>query len=96
LIRGGEMEEDIDKGKKKEAMEPIMMEEDHIKIIMKKTRNTCSGAPYQYKINNKKRAIANREGLKSEEEDIEDICIVEKIEKIMCTKYERKTCGPRA
>jgi hypothetical protein len=28
LKRGGEMEEEMDKGKKKEAMKPIMMDED--------------------------------------------------------------------
>jgi hypothetical protein len=31
LTRGGEMEEEMDKGKKEEAMDPIMMEEDQIK-----------------------------------------------------------------
>jgi hypothetical protein len=29
------MEEEMDKGKKKDAMDPIMMEEDQIKNIMK-------------------------------------------------------------
>jgi hypothetical protein len=31
LTRGRDMEEEMDKGKKKEAMDPIMMEEDQIK-----------------------------------------------------------------
>jgi hypothetical protein len=35
-----------------------------------KTRNKI---PYQDKMNNKKRAIAPREGLASDEEDVEDI-----------------------
>jgi hypothetical protein len=35
-----------------------------------KTRN---GAPYKYKMNNKKRAITNREGLASDEEVVEDL-----------------------
>jgi hypothetical protein len=58
LTRDGEMEEEMDKGKKEEALDPIMMEEDQIKQIMETTGRTHSGVPYQYKINNKKRAIA--------------------------------------
>jgi hypothetical protein len=53
------MEEEMDKGKKEEALDPIMMEEDQIKKIMETTGRTHSGAPYQYKMNNKKRAIAD-------------------------------------
>jgi hypothetical protein len=56
---------------------------------------TCSGVPYQYNINNKKRAIAMREGLASDEEEVEDLWAVEKIEEIMLVTYERKTRGPR-
>jgi hypothetical protein len=44
---------------------------------METTGNTCSGLPYQYKINNKKRAIVDREGLASDEEEVEDIWDVE-------------------
>jgi hypothetical protein len=73
LTRGGEMEEEMDKGKKEEAMDPIMMEEDQIKKIMETTGKTRSGVPYQYKMNNKKRAIADREGLESDEEEVEDL-----------------------
>jgi hypothetical protein len=29
---------------------------------------TCNGVPYQYRMNNKKRSIADREGLASNEE----------------------------
>jgi hypothetical protein len=47
-------------------------------------------------MNNKKRAIANREGLTSDEEEVEDLRDVEQIEEILHTIYERKTCGPRA
>jgi hypothetical protein len=57
----------MDKGKQKEAMDPIMMEEDQIKQIMEKAGNTCSEIPYQYKMNNKKRAIADKEGLERNE-----------------------------
>jgi hypothetical protein len=95
LKRGGEMEEEMDNGKKKEAMEPIMMEEDQIKKIMATIGNTCSGAPYQYKMNNKKRSIADREGLAGDEEEVEDLRSVEKIEEILCATYESKTRGPR-
>jgi hypothetical protein len=35
---------------------------------METTGKTPSGAPYQYKMNNKKRAIADREALVSDEE----------------------------
>jgi hypothetical protein len=45
LKRGGEMEEEMDKGKNKEAMDTIMMEEDHIKKIIETTRNMCNGSP---------------------------------------------------
>jgi hypothetical protein len=58
LTRDKEMEEEMDKGKKEEALDPIMMEEDQIKQIMETTGRTRSGVPYQYKMNNKKRAIA--------------------------------------
>jgi hypothetical protein len=60
LTRDEEMEEEMDKGKKEEALDPIMMEEDQIKQIMETAGRMCSGAPYQYNMNNKKRAIASR------------------------------------
>jgi hypothetical protein len=84
LTRDREMEEEMDKGKKEEALDPIMMEEDQIKKIMETTGRTCSGVPYQYKMNNKKRAIAAREGLASDEEEVEDLRAVEQIEEILC------------
>jgi hypothetical protein len=59
------------------------------------TGKTRSGAHYQYKVNTKKRVIAMREGLASHEDEVEDLCTVEKIEEIMHTTYERKTRGPR-
>jgi hypothetical protein len=37
----------------------------------------CSGVPYQYKMNNKKRSIVDREGLTSDEEEVEDLWAVE-------------------
>jgi len=45
--------------------------------------NTRSGAPYQYKMNNKKRFIAEREGLESDEEELEDLHAMENIEEIL-------------
>jgi hypothetical protein len=52
-----------------------------------------SGRPYQYKLNRKKRVVAKREGLESDEEEVEDLCVVEHIEEILCTTYERKSRG---
>jgi len=40
-----------------------MIEEDNIKKIMTEDGETHSGVPYQYKVNNKKRPIVDREGL---------------------------------
>jgi hypothetical protein len=90
------MEEEMDKGKKKEAMDPIMMEEDQIKKIMETTGKTRSGVPYQYKMNNKKRAIADREGLESDEEEVEDLWLWRRLRKSCMQTYERKIGGPRA
>jgi hypothetical protein len=39
-----------------------------------------SGVPYQYKVNTKKRVVAAREGLVSDEEEVEDLWAMEKIE----------------
>jgi hypothetical protein len=57
--------------------------------------HTHSRAPYQYKVNTKKRVVTEREGLESDEEEVEDLQAVEKIEEILCAMYERKTRGPR-
>jgi hypothetical protein len=47
-------------------------------------------------MNNKKRAIIEREGLEStNEEEVEDLRIVENIEEILHATYERKMRGPR-
>jgi hypothetical protein len=51
------MEKDLDRGQKKETMEPIMMDEDQIKEIMERAGTTHSRRPYQYKINRKKREV---------------------------------------
>jgi hypothetical protein len=67
LTKRGEMEGGKDKGKKEEPLDPIMMNDDHIKKIMVMARKTCSGVPYQYKVNTKRRVIATREDLASDE-----------------------------
>jgi hypothetical protein len=96
LTRSNEIEEEMDKGKKEDTLDPIVVEEDQIKKIMETIGKTCSGVPYQYNMNNKKRATIEREGLESDEEDIEDLWDVDHIEEILCTTYERKMRGPRA
>jgi hypothetical protein len=56
---------------------------------------TRSGVPYQYKVNTKKRVVATREGLASDEEEVEDLQAMDYIEEILQETYERKTRGPR-
>jgi hypothetical protein len=46
-------------------------------------------------VNTKKRVIAVREGLASDEEEVEDLKSMEHIEEILHATYERKTRGPR-
>ena len=78
------MEGGMDNGKKEEPLDPIMMDDDQIKQIMATTGNMSSGVPYQYKVNTKKRVVAARESLESDEEEVEDLRAVEKIEEILC------------
>jgi hypothetical protein len=73
LIERGGMEGRKDKGKKEEPLDSIMMDNDQIKWILVSTRKACSRAPYQYKVNTKKRVVAMREGLVSDEEEVEDL-----------------------
>jgi hypothetical protein len=72
-----------------------MIDDDQIKWILASMGKTHSRAPYQYKLNTKKRDIAVREGLVSDEEEVEDLRVVEEIEKILRATYERKMRGPR-
>jgi len=68
------MEEGQDKGKKEEELlDPILMDDYQLKWILASSGTTCRGVPYQYKVNTKKRAVAEREGLASDEEEVEDI-----------------------
>jgi hypothetical protein len=83
LIERGEMKGGKDMGKKEEPLDPIMMDDDQIQWILETTGKMRSVAPYQYKVNTNKRAIAAREGLVSDEEEVEDLWVVEKIEEIL-------------
>ena len=76
-------------------MDPIMMDDNKIRRIMVTIGKMQSGVPYQYKVNTKKRVVAAREGLESDEEEVEDLRVVEKIEEILRATYKRKTRGPR-
>jgi hypothetical protein len=67
------MEEGQDKGKKEELLDPILMDDDQLQWILASSGMTRSGVPYQYKVNTKKRVIAMREGLESDEEEVEDL-----------------------
>jgi hypothetical protein len=96
LTRKGKMEGEGDKEKKEEDLDPIMMDDDQIKWIMVTIGRTRSGVPYQYKVNTKKRVVVMREGLESDDEEVEDLQCVENIEEILHTKYERSKRGPRA
>jgi hypothetical protein len=51
--------------------------------------------PYQYMVSTKKRVVAMREGLASDEEEVEDLWAMEQIEEILHATYERKTIGLR-
>jgi hypothetical protein len=55
-------------------MDPIMMDEEKTREIIRKAGVTCSERPYQYKINSKKREVIEREGLHNDEEEVEDLC----------------------
>jgi hypothetical protein len=57
---------------------------------MKTSGKTRSGVPYQYNMDNKKRTITDREGLASNEEEVEDIRVMENIEEILHATYESK------
>jgi hypothetical protein len=96
LPERGEREGGKDKGKKEEEpLALIMMDDNKIKWIFASKGRMRSGVPYQYKMNTKKRVVAVREGLASDEEEVENLQDVEQIDEILCTTYERNTRGPR-
>ena len=88
-----DMEGEMDREKCSKEKYTIMMDQEDIQEIMQKAGTTRSGRPYQYKLNRKKRVVVEREGLESDEEEVEDIRIVEHIEEILHTTYERNTRG---
>jgi hypothetical protein len=65
-----------------------MMDQEDIQEIIQKLGTTGSGRTYQFKINRKKIVVAEREGLESDEEEVEDLHAVENIEEIMHAIYE--------
>jgi hypothetical protein len=71
------------------------MDDNQLKWILASSGMTHSRVPYQYKVNTKKRVVAEREGLGSDEEEGEDLWVVEHIEEIPRNAYERKTSGQR-
>jgi hypothetical protein len=93
--RGGmEGGQDTEK-KEEESLDLILMYDNQLKWILASSGMTHGGAPCQYKVNTKKRDVAEREGLASDEEEVEDLRVVEKIEEILHAAYERKTRGLR-
>jgi hypothetical protein len=74
-------------------MDPIMMDDEHTKEIIWSVGVMHSRQPYQYKMNSKKRVVAKREGLDSDEEEVEDLHTTGHIEDILHATYERKTRG---
>jgi len=87
------MEEKMDREECCKDKYTIMMDQEEIHKIMHKARTTCSWRPYQYKLSRKKRAVAEREGSKTNEEEVEDLRVVEHIEEILRTTYEINTRG---
>jgi hypothetical protein len=81
--------------KEEEFLDLILMDDDQLKWILASPGTTRSGVPYQYKVNTKKISISMRKVLASDEEEVEDIHVVEKIEEILRATYERKTRVPR-
>jgi hypothetical protein len=88
------MDKDLDKWKKKEDMDPIMMDEDQKNKIIGKFGKMHNDRPYQYKMYKKNRTIVDKQGLMSDEEEVEDLRVVENIEEILQEMYERKKKGP--
>jgi hypothetical protein len=60
---------------------------------MQKAGMTRSGRPYQYKLNRKKREVAKRVVLESDEEEVEDLSDLKHIEETFFSTYERNIRG---
>jgi len=54
-------------------MDPIMMDDEQTKEILDRAGVMCSGQTYQYKINSKKRVVAEQEGMDNDDEEVEDL-----------------------
>jgi hypothetical protein len=52
------MDKALQSSQKKEAMDPIMMDDEHDREIIRNTGVMRNGIPYRYKMNNKKRDVA--------------------------------------
>jgi hypothetical protein len=77
-------------------MDPIMMDDEQTRDIIRNGGVKRIGRPCQYKMNNKKREATERESLDSDEKEVEDIHATMYIEDILCPTYERKTIGLRS
>jgi hypothetical protein len=51
-----EMEKDLD-SREKEEMDPIIMDDEQTREIIRSVGVTHNGRPYQYRMNNKKRVV---------------------------------------
>jgi len=74
-------------------MDPIIMDDKYTREIIRSAGVMHNKWPYQYRMNNKKLVVAEREGLESDEEEVEDLCATGKIEDILRATYERKNIG---
>ena len=52
------MKKALESRQKKEVMDPIMMDDEQSREIIRSAGVTRSGRPYQYRMNNKKRIVA--------------------------------------
>jgi hypothetical protein len=87
------MEKALESSQKKEETTPIMMDDEHTREIIGSAGVMRCRQPYQYKMNSKKRVVADREGLDNDEEEVEDLHATENIEDIFHATYERKNRG---
>jgi bifunctional DNase/RNase len=87
------MEGEMDREQRSKEKYPIMMDQEEIQEIMQKAGRTRSGRPYQYELNRNKKEVVKREGLESDEEEVEDIHVRKHIEETLHATYEINTRG---
>jgi hypothetical protein len=68
-------------------MDPIMMDDEQTRKVIRSACVTHSGRPYQYKMNIKKRTVVECKGLDNDEGEVEDVCTTGKIEDILHATY---------